>query len=149
MAVGDWSATDLCLDRDLKTLEGEVLEWAKPEGDCSKWRAKAKKQIGDKLRFALKSVELATEEAEVLDLIENPEELLDVACYKTLQLLCNDRMTSPNDKYAAKTMYYKKLFDEEWGQAVSMLNVDTDESGDITDSEKYNMSTGVKLGRGL
>lgn len=148
MAVGDWSATTLCLDSDLIGHESRVLSWSADEPGCRKWRDLAKEQIGNKLRFTLKDIELATDIDEVLDLISNPEELKTVACYLSLHLLANDCMKDTGDYYNAKAAFYLGQFDKEYSAAVSMLHVDTDEGGSIDDTEKYNVDTGVKMTRG-
>lgn len=148
MAISTWSTTDLCLDKDLVAIEQNVLKWCAPDGSAERWRAEAKRRIGEKLRRGLHAEQKAATESEVLNLIENPEALLTAACFLTLHLIANDKMTHPQDYYAAKSVFYLGEFNSEWPGAKSDLNYDTDESGTISDSEKFNVRTGVEIERG-
>jgi hypothetical protein len=147
MPISDWSAATLCTDADLVEKESTVLQWTRRQGDCKKWRDLAKEHIGDKLRFALKQVEIDTDADEVLDLIADYTVLKKVAVSYTLYLIANDVMTSPEDYYSAKAAHYLQLYRDEWDECAGMISLDTDEDGSISDSEKYNMRTGVKFNR--
>lgn len=144
MAIGNWSAAELCQDGDLVNVESQCMDWV--SGGAKRYRDEAKRQIGQRLHRIFKDIELATDEAEVLDLIESVEPLLTAAIFLTLHLLCND-CSSGGDFYENKAALYLHKFDEEWPDALGMLNVDTDESGTIEDSEKYNVTTGVTFRR--
>ncbi len=144
-----WSTTELCQDSDLTAIESTAINWTAPEGSAKKWRDRAKAVIERKLRRALKKEELAISGTEVLDLISNPEVLKDIACYYTLYALANDKMTNGHDYYAAKATHYLGMFNSEWAQAMSDICFDLDESGTISDSEKYTRKTGVRLHRGI
>lgn len=149
MAVGDWSATDLCTDGDISRFESDFDKWVQTRGSGKHWRDTAKELIGDRLRASLKDLELATDTGvEVLDFISNPEELKNAACYKTLQLVANDNVVNPGDRWTQKAIYYSDLFDDIFDEAVKMLHIDQDESGTIEDSEKYSGSIDVKFQRG-
>jgi len=149
MAIGDWANTDLCIDRDLVRIERKAMDWTKPQGDAGHWRSEAKRQIGEKLRRGLHAEQLTATEDEILDLISNPESLLTCAIFLTLHLIANDRMAHPQDFYAAKAAHYLNEFEKEFPQAKSDLHFDSDESGAITDGEKFNVPTGVKIQRGV
>ncbi len=148
MAVGDWSDTDLCIDADLIEFETDVLQWTGTEGGGSKWRSKAKDMIGQRLDFSLKEIELGTEEADVKDLIDNPERLADAACYLSLHLLANDVTVAQGDLYDRKAEMYLAKYENELPRAISLLAIDIDESGTIEDAEKYIVPTGVTLRHG-
>lgn len=145
MPVNDWSATTLCIDADLIDKETDWPDWT-TFGDT--FRAEAKRQIEKALRFAYRKRELATDEADVLDLISNPEELKDAAVYKTLELVAQDNIVVDGDRWTLKAKHYAKEFDKEWSRAVAMLHFDADESGTIEDEEKYTGRMGVRLSRG-
>lgn len=145
MAVGDWSATDLCIDADLIEFESDVLQWTGPEAGAGKWRSKAKDLIGQRLDFSLKDIELATDEADVKDLISNSARLKDSACYLSLHLLANDVSVAQGDLYDRKAEMYLAKFENDYPRSVSLLHVDIDESGTIEDAEKYIAPTGVTL----
>ena len=148
MAIGDWSALVLCNDTDLARFESNVLEWVRSQGTAKHWRDTAKRLIGNRLRSDLRDTELATDEADVLDLISNPEVLTDAASFLALNLIATDKMVHPGDTWAAKAVAYQDKFDQEFPVAVSMLHVDKDESGAIDDTEKYNVTLGVRFTRG-
>lgn len=144
----DWSAIDLCLDADLREFETDVLQWAGTEGSAGKWRDKAKDLIGQRLDVRLKDVEIATDIADVKDLIGNPAVLKDAACYRTLHLLANDVSQAAGDLYDRKAEMYLHLYEEEMPIAASLLSIDLDESGTIEEHEKYAAPTGVRLKHG-
>lgn len=148
MAVGDWSTTDLCSDGDIIRFESDFDKWVGQRGSGKFWRDTAKELIGDRIRASLKELEKATDEAEVLDLISNPEELKNAACYKTLELVANDNVVNPGDRWTQKAIYYNDKFDDLIDEAVRMLHIDLDESASIEDSEKYRGSIDTKFERG-
>jgi hypothetical protein len=148
MGVIDWTDTTLCTDADLVEFETDVLQWAGSEGSANKWRKKAKDIIAERLDFALKDIELATDADDVKDLIGNPERLKDAACYLTLHLLANDVSVGQGDLYDRKAEMYLAKFEEVLPRALSMLSVDVDESDTIEDSEKYRFPTGVTFKHG-
>ena len=148
MAISDWSATDLCIDADLVEFETDVLQWTGQEAGAGKWRSKAKDMIGQRLDFTLKDVEIATDETDVKDLISNLDRLRDSACYLTLHLLANDVSVAQGDLYDRKAVMYLGKYEDELPRALALLHVDTDESGTIEDSEKYNVESGVTLRHG-
>ena len=146
MAIGDWSTAALCQDGDLINVESQCLDWIPGDGSSDRYRTEAKRQIEARLRRVFKDIELVTDEADVLDLIESVTPLLTAAIFLTLHLLCNDCSTG-GDFFENKSALYLHKFNEEWPQAITMLNVDTDESGTIEDSEKYNVVSGVEFRR--
>lgn len=148
MAIGDWSAAVLCIDADLVEFETDVVQWTGTEASATKWRAKAKDLIGERIDFSFKEIELATDEDDVKDLISNPERLKDAACYLTLHLLANDISIAQADLYDRKAEMYLAKFEDVFPRAVSMLHVDIDESGTIEDAEKYIAPTGVTFRHG-
>jgi hypothetical protein len=148
MAISDWSATDLCSDGDILRFESDFNDWVASRGSGQFWRDTAKELIADKLRASLIDTEMVTDETDVLDLISNPEVLKNVACYKTLQVVANDNVVNPGDRWTQKAIYYSDLFDDGFDDAVAMLHIDLDESGTIEDSEKYRGSVDIKFERG-
>lgn len=148
MSVGDWSTEILCIDADLMEFETDVVQWTGTEGSAVKWRSKAKDIIGERIDFSFKEIELATEIADVKDLISNPERLKDCACYLSLHLLANDISVAQGDLYDRKAEMYMAKFEDALGRALSMLHVDVDESGTIEDAEKYIAPTGVTFKHG-
>lgn len=148
MAIGDWSAETLNVDADCIAKESSFLQWVEGRGGGELWRGEAKKEIELKLRHALKDIEIATDEDEVLDLLENPEVLNLSATLLTLHLTALSKVVSPGDYWDRKAEIYMSRFKDEWPIAAGLIHVDTDESGDISDSEKYNFPTGVRLTRG-
>jgi len=147
MAIGDWSAAILCLDKDLVEWESQVLAWARSEGSCKKWRDKAKEVIEQKLRHALRQVELDTDEDDVLDLIADVTPLNHSACFMTLHLLANDKSIGSGDQWSVKSEMYYRKFQDNWPQALGLISIDVDESGTLEDGEKYNVG-GVTFVRG-
>jgi len=147
MATGDWLAAVLCTDEDLRSLEIHVLEWVAREGSAAYWRATAKDLIEVELRQSFRNIELATEEADVLDLVPDVTPLKYAACYLTLHLICNNCSTG-GDHWEHKAEMYWNKYKGALPDAISMLSVDVDESGDIVDSEKYYISHGVRMTRG-
>ena len=143
----DWSAIELCVDGDLFEVETNSVRWVSREGDASIWRAKAKELIGNRLKITLNSI--ATAEAttvdDVRDLIANPEELKIAAVYLTFHLIASDKMKAPGDFYDTKARQYYQMYEDELGRALQLINIDTDESGTIEDSEKYNTPTGATI----
>jgi hypothetical protein len=148
MAISDWSTVELCVDSDLLEFETDALNWVGAEGDAGVWRVKAKEMIGEKLDHTLKQIEIATDEAEVKDLIGNPEKLKNTACYLTLHLIANDKMLAPGDLFDRKAEMYWGKYRDEYGLAVALLSIDLDESGAIDDTEKYVAPSGVTLKHG-
>jgi len=147
MGIIDWTDEQLCEDSDLVKYETNVLEWTEVAGDARKWRDSAKELIEQRLRHALRTVELATDADDVLDLIADVAPLKIAASYMTLHLLCNDCSTG-GDHWAEKASMYYSKFEDEWPRAVGLLSLDTDEDDLITDSEKYNVDTGATFSRG-
>jgi len=147
MATGDWLAAVLCTDSDLRTFEIKVLGWVSAEGSATHWRQSAKDQIEAELRQSFKKIELATEEADVLDLIADITPLKYTACYLTLHLICNN-CSIGGDHWERKSEMYWSKYREALPGAIGMLSIDIDESGAITDSEKYYISHGVRMTRG-
>lgn len=147
MAIGNWGDAVLCRDKDLSEFETNVLRWVQGRGSAEKWISKAKDLIAQKLRYSLRTVELATDEDDVLDLIADITPLKDAACYLSLHLICNDASTGA-DGWAQKAEMYWHKWEKEWPQALGLVSLDTDESGTLEDSEKYNVNTGVTLVRG-
>lgn len=143
-----WANEVLCTDSDLQALESGVLTWAEAEGNVKKWREEAKKQITHKLRTHFMNIELATDAAEVLDLIDNPVEAFAYAAsFLSLHLICNDAMTVAGDMWDTKARMYLEKFDEEWTKALGLMHIDIDESGTIEIGEKYYYKTGVVIRR--
>ena len=147
MAIGDWSAAVLCTDEDLRTLELSVLQWVGAEGSATYYRQTAKNLIETELRQSFKTVELATEEADVLDLIADTAPLKYAACYLALHLICNN-CSIGGDQWESKAGMYWAKYKEALPDAISMLSIDVDEGGTITDAEKYYISHGVRMTRG-
>jgi hypothetical protein len=151
-APSDWSATDLCLDTDLRDFESDVLSWIGGEGSGEKWRRQAKKLIEERLRSMdkVQQLELDTDIDDVLDLIGNLGELRTAACYRTLHLLANDVSAGSGDLYDRKAEMYLSLFEDEFPMAMRRLHWDVDESGTIEADEKYTGAsyTGVRLKHG-
>ena len=145
MAISDWSATELCIDADLVVKETDVLQWTGNQQGAQKWRDDAKEMIGHRLDFALKEIEIATDETDVKDLISNLGQLKNPAVYLSLHLLANDVSAAPGDLYDHKAQMYLGKYEDELPRAIALLHVDTDESGTIEDTEKYNAPTGVTL----
>jgi hypothetical protein len=146
MADPDWSATDLCTDGDLIEYESK-WPWG-DDHDSARYRNKAKEHIERKLRVTLAETELATEIADVLDLISNPEVLTPAACYLTFVRAAEDLTFGEGDVYDQKKKHYQDEFDREFELSAALLHVDVDESGTIEDVEKYNVSIGPTFTRG-
>jgi hypothetical protein len=143
-----WADTVLCIDADVVAEESNALDWAAPESVLDHWRELAKEQIGERLRRSLKDVEISTDAAEVLDLIGNPGVLKTPAVFFTLHKLCKDRTRAAGDMYDRKAEIYFGFWEKAYGEALAMLNLDTDEDGTIQTTEKYNAPTGVRLRHG-
>lgn len=143
-----WSTTTLCIDSDVLERESQALAWAQPEGVLEKWRIQAKDDIARKLRRAFRKQEEATDASEVLDLIGNPGLLKMPAVYLTLHLLCLDRTRAAGDLYDRKAEIYFGKSEAAYSDALPMLHLDLDESGAITDDEKYNAPSGVQFRHG-
>lgn len=148
MALTAWTDVELCIDADLVEFETNVLQWTGARGVAKKWREKAKDIIGQKIDLRLRTIEIATDAAEVKDLLGNPEVFKDSACYRTLHLIANDASIAPGDLYDRKAEMYLGLYDQEIENALALLHIDTDESGTIEDEEKYNAPTGITLKHG-
>jgi hypothetical protein len=144
----DWTDTVLCIDADLQEFETDVLAWTGGEAVAGKWRAKAKDLIAQRLDLKLRSVEEATDAADVKDLIGNPEVLKDAACYLSLHLLANDISHGAGDMYDRKAEMYHAKYEAELERAMALVHLDLDESGTIEDSEKYTAPTGVTFKHG-
>ncbi|MBU8914212.1 MAG: hypothetical protein KOO61_09330 [Spirochaetales bacterium] len=147
MAISDWSATALCQDKDLLEFEGQVLVWTRDKGTAQKWISKAKDLIATRLRYSFRDVELATDAADVLDLIADVTPLKDAACYLSLHLLCHECSVGGDYFESLEQMYWHK-FEKEIPRALGLVSLDLDESGVIETSEKYNVKTGVTFVRG-
>ena len=155
MAIGDWSATDLCQDSDLQALETGVLEWTRGEGGAKNWRDEAKLQLEHELRqhFAAidkvvnASVVAGAARQEVLDLIADLSPLKYTACFLSLHLLCNNCSGAEGDFYDRKAQMYWGKYRDELPRGLSLLSIDTDESGTISESEMYYDNKGVRLSR--
>ena len=143
-----WADVDLCIDADLAEFETGVLQWTGALQGAKKWRDLAKDIIGQKLDLRFRTIEEATDAAEVKDLIGNPEVLKTAACYRTLHLIGNDASHAPGDIYDRKAEMYLNLYDKAIEDAIALISVDKDESGTIEDSEKYGAPTGVTLKHG-
>jgi hypothetical protein len=146
VAISDWGATELCTDADLRGYESS-WPWG-DDHDSKRYRDSAKQHIERKLRVSLASIELATDEADVLDLISNPEVLTPAACYLTFVRAAEDLIPSGESLYAYKRDRYQIEFDKEFTLSVALLHLDTDESGTIEDTEKYNVRIGPQFTRG-
>ena len=145
MPLTAWSDVVLCTEADVLQWEANWLDWTK---NPQAWRAKAKDVLAQRLRVHLREQELATDAAEVLDLLGNPEVLKDPACMQTLALAAESNKLAPGDYWTEKAALYRGLFERELEQALAMLSVDIDESGDIDDTEKYTAVERVRLTRG-
>ena len=144
----DWSAIDLCIDADLAEFETGILQWTGAQVIAKKWRDLAKDIIGQKLDLRLREIEIATDAADVKDLIGNPAVLKIAAVYRTLHLLANDASHAPGDLYDRKAEMYLSLYDKEIEDAIALLSIDKDESGTIEGTEKYAAPTGITLKHG-
>lgn len=144
----DWSAIDLCIDSDLTRFETDALQWTGADATAEQWRGKAKDIIGLRLDLQLKNIEVATDAADVKDLIGNPAVLIDAACYLTLHLIANDKTHAAGDLYDRKAQMYFQKYESEIQRVGALLNLDTDEDGTIQDAEKYNAPTGVRIKHG-
>jgi hypothetical protein len=142
-----WLASILCTDEDLRTLELNVLQWTAGEGSAAYFRQSAKDLIATELRQSFKNVELATDAAEVLDLVLDVTPLKYPAAYLTLHLICNNCSVG-GDQWEKKAEMYWSKYKGALPAAVAMLALDTDESGTITEGEKYNFTPGVRMTRG-
>lgn len=140
-----WADISLCTDGDIIAKESSWPQWTT---DSDAWRAEAKSEIETRLRHLFRERELMTEATEVLDLIANPEVLTRAAAYMALHLCANSNITAPGDTWALKAKTYEEKFDPEFDRAVDMIQFDEDESGTIEESEKYQVTTGVRFGRG-
>lgn len=145
MSVGDWSLEVLCSDADIIAREATWLNWT---DDTQRWIASAKDAIERKLRHAFRDRELATSATDVLDLIGNPEVLKAAAVCKAIEMCCQSNITMVGDTWEAKMKYWARGFDDEFEMALGMIAFDTDESGAIDDTEKYQVSPGPTLTRG-
>jgi hypothetical protein len=147
----DWSAADICLDKDLSAIESRAISWGKNQGDLSTARDAAKDDMESRLRSTLHEKALLLLESDsstdVLDLIEDYAPLRKAASYLSLYYLCNDLMVDPSDLFTAKAAHYLDRFGEEFPKAVKRLSFDSDESGSIESGENYNITTGVKFTR--
>jgi len=148
MPISDWSTAVLCIDADLQEFETDVLQWTSSLAVAAKWRAKAKELIGERLDRQLRTIELATEEADVKDLIGNIPILKTSACYLSLHLIANDVSHASGDLYDRKAEMYFDKYATEIENAMIMLQVDVDESGTIEDTEKGAAPTGVTFKHG-
>ena len=144
--MAGWPA-DLCLDKDVIAIEGNALKYAEQFGDLQRWRDLAREDIEKRLRSILREKELETEADDVLDLILNYTVLEKAAAFLSLHYQFSEMSTSGQDFWASKAVHYQDKFEKEWSIASGLLNFDTDESGTIEDSEKYNIRTGVKFSR--
>ena len=146
----DWSddATTLCIDADLQEFETDVLQWTSGHAVVSKWRKKAKDLIGEQLDLRLRDIEVATDAADVKDLIGNIGVLKPPACYLTLHLLAMDVSHGAGDLYDRKAEVYFGKYQKAIEDAIAMLSLDLDEDGVIQDVEKYAAPTGVTLKHG-
>jgi hypothetical protein len=155
MAIGDWSAAELCQDSDLQALESSVLEWTRGEGGVKKWRDEAKNQLEHELRQHLASTDkvinasvvAGEDRQEVLDLIADLAPLKYTACYLSLHLLCNNCSGAEGDFYDRKAEMYWQKYQQELPRGLSLLSIDTDESGTVSESERYYDNSGVRLSR--
>jgi len=155
MALEDWSAVELCQDSDLQALEHGLLEWTRSEGGAKCWRAEAKLQIEHELRQRFAAIDkvinsaVVTGEArqEVLDLIGDLDPMKYTACFLTLHLLCNNCSGAEGDFFDRKAQMYWAKYRDELPRGLSLLSIDLDESGDISESERYYNSRGVRLSR--
>lgn len=141
-----WPA-DLCLDKDIIAIEGGVLGYAEQYGNLERWRDLAREDIEKRLRSILKEKELVTDAADVLDLIDNPEELEKSAAFLSLHYQFSEMSTSGQDFWASKAVHYQDKFEKEWAISVGLLHFDLDESGTIEDSEKYSIRKDVRFSR--
>lgn len=146
MAVGDWSAAVLCRDSDLREYESS-WPWG-DDHDSRRYRDKAKEHIERELRVALAELEVATDESDALDLVSNPEVLTPAACCLTFALAAEDNVTGEGDGWTRKQRHYQDEFEKEFKLSVALLHTDTDESGTIEDTEKYNVGLGTEFTRG-
>jgi len=141
-----WAATVLCVDADVLEIEPTWVDWGAYRSDAI---ILAKRKIENRLRYRFRALQVTIGDAtDVLDLIDNPEVLKDSACYMTLFLCANANKISSEDIWATRAKDYRLDFEEEWSQAVAMLKVDWDESGDISDDEKYTVDMTATLTRG-
>lgn len=151
MPISDWSAATLCLDTDCIAEETRVLNWNDGEG-MSKWRGQAKDNIGDRLRHMLRQqtvdMDIDIETDDILNHIMSYEPLRQLAVYMTIHLLSKNMIINPGDLYDQKSRDYYSLFGDEWTRAVEMLHLDTDESGTIDNTEKFNVVRDIKFIRG-
>jgi len=141
-----WAATVLCVDADVLEIEPTWVDWGGYRSDAI---LLAKRKIENRLRYRFRALQVTIGDAtDVLDLVDNPEVLKDSACYMSLFLCANANKISTEDIWAARAKDYKLDFEEEWTQSVAMLKVDWDESGDISDDEKYTVDMTATLTRG-
>lgn len=143
--MATWAQTDLCSDADILGFESTWLSWTQ---EPASWRAQAKAVIEEKLRYTLKDRELATQAADVLDLVGNTDALRHIACYKSIELCARSKITNGADVWSEKARYYDYKFEKEIGAAIEMLSFDADESGTIEDSEKYQVTGAIEFTRG-
>lgn len=144
MAVGDWSATDLCDYDDVRNeyedvgdLTGETVT-ANQNTVITAYIAKAKIFIGRKLDVILRAKHSVEdyEATDLKDLISNPEELLAASVDYTLHLMFRDNETSSDDYNAYKGHEYLGKFKEDFADGAALLRFDADESADIDQEER-------------
>jgi len=142
-----WANIQLCTDGDVAGYESSwPAQWTT---DSDSWRAQAKIEIEDRLRHLFRERELVTEAPDVLDLVDNPAVLASAAACMTLHLCAkSNTINPPGDVWAYNAKFYEDKFNDEWERAADMIAFDADESGTIEESEKYQVNTGVRFGRG-
>jgi len=132
-----WADTNLAEPGDVLSRSSDADQHA---GDRSiaDYLASTKELFGRKLDQTLRAKRdeiTKTEQADLKDLINNLTVLKNAAVAHTLMRIHSDSIISEGDFHQIKRDEYQREYTEEWNIATSLIEYDSDQSGDISDEE--------------
>lgn len=145
MAVGDWSAATLATYEDVTDryaraydLTGETVT-GNQQAKITKFLTRAKENIGRLLDAHLRErwVEMDLDtDVDIKDYIENPTVFKQAAVSGCLAFLFEDNAFEEGDFHHLRMTEYRQEYMREYKLGLSLVDFDSDASGEITADEK-------------
>jgi hypothetical protein len=145
MAVGDWSAATLATYEDVTDryaraydLTGETV-LGNQQAKITNFLTRAKENIGRLLNAHLRErwVEMDLDtDVDIKDYIENPTVFKQAAVAACLAFLFEDNAFEEGDFHHLRMGEYRQEFQREYKLGLSLVDFDSDASGEITADEK-------------